>query len=130
MVLDGGFLPCLTFSLDCDFLSPFAQLGYNTPLDITFGQLLVEEDEDHVELGLIQSDTQYIMNNVCRSLPLTNIQSLHVSHPHEFSSDFLGEILRHLDGLRSMKLSDGAMPAARLVSALSSCSQARSATDS
>ena len=57
MVLDSGFLPCLTFSLDCDFLSPFAQLGYNTPLDITFGQLLVEEDEDHVELGLIQSDT-------------------------------------------------------------------------
>ena len=65
--------------------------------------------------------------DICCSLPLTSVQSLHVVPP-QFSLGFWRTILGHLRDLRRLKLSQGDMPLADLVSILSPTP--RSHTDS
>lgn len=49
------------------------------------------------------------ISGVCCSLPLTNVQSLHVIDPSSASA-FWSKILGHLQGLRYLKLTEGWLP--------------------
>ena len=50
-----------------------------------------------------------LLCRICCSMPLSNVQSVHVFHP-PFSSSFWTDFLGHLQGLRHLKLSYGCMP--------------------
>jgi len=56
-----------------------------------------------------QSDGGHLVSDICRAMPLTNVQSVHVLHPPFFSS-FWKLALGHLPGLRHLKLGRGNMP--------------------
>ena len=68
--------------------------------------------------SITRNNWESIICGICCSLPLTNIQSLHVVSP-QFSSGFWRKILGHLQDLRHFKLSEGDMPD---VASLLSCS--------
>ncbi|KAI9574261.1 hypothetical protein HD554DRAFT_16260 [Boletus coccyginus] len=56
-----------------------------------------------------QSDGDHVVSDICRAMPLTNVQSVHVLHPPSCSS-FWKLALGHLPDLRYLKLSRGNMP--------------------
>ena len=112
LVIDAGCAASLTFSSlerDCyphiplNDTPPNEMSGHSIPLKITLG-----EDNEELE-GVTESDKHRIMSDICCSLPFTNVQTLHVTQP-EFPPAIWKEILRHLDGLHHMRLSDGCMP--------------------
>ena len=90
---------------DCDFTASTLPLGWdcNIPLQIIvqFGQSMVT--------GNIWRDRDFVMSKICSSIPLTDVQSLHVINP-PFSSAFWRKILGLLPNLRYLKLSQGCMP--------------------
>ncbi|KAF8559426.1 hypothetical protein OG21DRAFT_734614 [Imleria badia] len=85
---------------DCDYIGNPSddQWGCNIPLKIVvrFG---------HPRTG----DRDRLITNICCSVPLTNVQNLHVIDP-PFSSAFWRKTFGHLRDLRYLKLSHGDMP--------------------
>ncbi|KAF8555365.1 hypothetical protein OG21DRAFT_1496321 [Imleria badia] len=61
------------------------------------------------ELSLETSDGDNIINDICCSIPLPNVQSLHACSP-PYSSAFWRKFLGHFPDLRYLKLSDSDMP--------------------
>ena len=111
LLIDAGDAARLKFSsLEHGYyvLNPVKEnshLRLNIHLDIAFGS----KDKGEERGETTKSDKHRIMSNICCSLPLTDIQTLHVTKP-EFPSAIWNEILGHLGRLRYMKLSDGWMP--------------------
>ncbi|KAF8555580.1 hypothetical protein OG21DRAFT_1507596 [Imleria badia] len=90
--------PRLTFSASerhCCVSSECMEWGCNLPLQIALGELEIDRDR--------------IMNEICCSVPLIHLQSVHVSKPPT-SSDFWMRTFGHLQDLRYIKLSQGDMP--------------------
>ena len=94
----------LTFSgsaRDCDSFSSISpwHWGCNIPLKIIVdsGPSMMTGNGDH------------IISGICCSIPLTDVQSLHVIDPL-FPPVFWRKMLGHLPDLRYIKLSDGNMP--------------------
>ena len=69
--------------------------GCNTPLQILLVELRVDRDR--------------VISDICRSIPLTHLQSVHVCDP-PISSNFWMRTFGHLQNLRYIKLSQGSMP--------------------
>ncbi|KAF8138939.1 hypothetical protein EV363DRAFT_1315243 [Boletus edulis] len=95
--LDFGWatLAFSTLEGDCDFLISASCLEWDCDIPL---QIILPP-------GVLASD----ISDICCSIPLTNVQSVHVVNP-PFSSRFWREILEHLEDLRYLKLSDGCMP--------------------
>ena len=113
LVLDANVYPNMTFGLDPDLHPSGAEVGSNIPLKISF-----EETEDRITDEtdyLLWNDVHHIMRDICCSLPLTNVQSLHIISP-DFSPNLCKDILGRLDALRYMKLSCDPMPDLSLLS--------------
>ena len=91
----------LAFSeCDCDSFGSLScrDWGSNIPLKMI------------VDLGLITMAIDGdIISDICCSIPLTNVQTLHVVEPL-FSPAFWRKTLGHLQDLRYIELSDGNMP--------------------
>ena len=115
LIIDSSFAPRLTFSTlerDCEPRSgrTLDDWSHDIPLEVILGLSKPEETEEMEETkDLTEHDIHRIMSDICCSLPLTNVQSLHVIQP-EFASVIWTKILGCLDGLRYMKLSDACMP--------------------
>ena len=62
------------------------------------------------------NDTNRLIGHICRSMPLSHVQNVHVLNPPLFLS-FRTDVVGRLQNLRSLRLSDGSMP--DLVSVLS-----------
>ena len=106
LYLNACFVGSLFLSLAYE--SPLLEkVGCNIPLRIFLGGV---QDEDTEEMELSRSDAQRIMSDICCSLPLTNIQSLHVLHPWELPSNIWKGMLGRMDSLRYMQLSYGLLP--------------------
>ncbi|KAF8555363.1 hypothetical protein OG21DRAFT_1507775 [Imleria badia] len=92
----GG--PRLTFSTlerHSYVSSSLTKWGSKVPLQIVLGRLEINRDR--------------IISDICGSIPLTHLQSVHVSEPPT-SSDFWMRTFGHLQDLRCIKLSQGDMP--------------------
>ncbi|KAF8555346.1 hypothetical protein OG21DRAFT_1507762 [Imleria badia] len=92
--------PRLTFGTSGrDHISHFsksrAEWGCNVPLQIAFEEVRIDRDR--------------IISDICCSMPLTHLQSIHVFHPPT-SSAFWMRTFGHLQDLRYIKLSQGDMP--------------------
>ena len=75
-----------------------AAWGSNIPLQITF----------HTRLSMENDHRARIVSDICCSVPLTHVQSVHAVNP--LSSAFWSKMLAQLQGLRYLKLSQGYMP--------------------
>ena len=100
-----GHMHMVTLTLNAserahDFSSiPHVDWGRNVPLQVAidFGELVVAGGRDHM------------MSNICCSIPLTKVQSLHVVFPPS-SPAFWRKTLGYLRDLRYLKLSKGCTP--------------------
>jgi hypothetical protein len=81
-----------------DFISE-SDWGCNIPLKI-----VVDSGPSRMT-----SDGDHIISDICCSIPLTNVQSLHVIDPL-FPPGFWRKMLGHLQDLRYLELSNGGMP--------------------
>ncbi|KAN0097086.1 hypothetical protein V8E55_001532 [Tylopilus felleus] len=86
-----------TSQRDCD--PSQGEWGCNIPLRIVVG----------LSSSMSRSDGDRILADICRSIPPTPVQSLHVLYPPR-SSAFWMHTLGHLQDLRYLKLSHGEMP--------------------
>ena len=92
---------------DCDSFGSISCLdwGCNIPLKIT-----IDSDSDSdLDPSMMTVDGVHIIRDICCSVPLMNVESIHVTYP-PFSPSFWRKMLGHLPHLRYIKLSYGNMP--------------------
>ncbi|KAF8555350.1 hypothetical protein OG21DRAFT_911422 [Imleria badia] len=92
--------PRLTFNTserDCDscVCRPHMEWDCNVPFQIVLGQIKINRDR--------------VISDICCSMPLTYLQSVHIFQPPT-SSAFWTRTFGHLQDLRYIKLSQGDMP--------------------
>ena len=99
--LEPTFTFCLSERGDCD---PGLSMMY-PPRDCNDSPVTLVA----IDQGWMFGEMEHIISDICCSIPLIHVQTLHVIHPPP-SLYFWEKTLGHLYGLKLLKLSDGTMP--------------------